>query len=487
MKIGRNQFLFTRRGDLLPKIDCEKTLIVEEYAFFLGRDCSYVQALKGNRKLVLLGYCVNTEILDESGQQMCNQLLSDLDEECTNVAELTQSWGGRWVAFAHIHDRWHIWNDACGLKQCFCYEEGSLTVASQARYISWLYALPEHPAALEYIEAAMKMDKEYCWPVDATRYQKVIRLLPNHLWKQGNCRATRMKNILPPIEGGSSASKSMALLSSTMQGAAAHKPLILTLTAGWDSRLVLAACRALKKEVRCLTLQYANMPDTHPDIRIARELAASMGVDHTVRRCAIEDRTFVAEYRAHSENSHDYWIQMAQETHLGGYGGALWVKGACNEILRNPNGVLYDWQVGPKILCKLFQLPQTKFSLKALNRWLESARPYCKKNSIRLLDLFYWEHRMGSWLAECLNEADIASDMFSPFNVRNYLSVGYQVPLKQRMAPRYEYFTHMLQESAPECAQVPINNNRYRSAKARAKLLLKNRLHLLYGILLKIR
>lgn len=485
MLIGKNQFLFTKTTVSDTQVLCNRTVRVGEYTFFLGEDCLCTHVCTEDRQLVLLGYCLHSLGPALTCHQMCLQLLSGLDPACANAAEQTLYWGGRWVAFAYIGGRWNIWGDACGLKQCFCRETETLTAATQARYISQLHSLAENPVASEYIRTAMEANPEYCWPTDTTLYPQVMRLLPNHIWRQGAGHATRMETILFQISTSSPAESAAQLLRGAVQAAANHKPLVLTLTAGWDSRLVLAACQNAGVEAQAVTLQYTHMLPTHPDITVASQLATKAAIPHHVLLCHSEDGEFAKNYMDHSENAHTYWMQMAQQTKLQGFAQYLWTKGACNEILRNPNGILRNRQISKKLLCKLFQLPQTEFVYAAISRWLVTARPYCEKNGISLLDLFYWEHRMGSWLAECLNEADVSSDMFSPFNVRAYLCVGAQVSCMDRIAPNYSFFADILQICAPSCMQPPINSGRYGNLRSRAKLLLKYRLHTAYGLLLR--
>jgi hypothetical protein len=172
---------------------------------------------------------------------------------------------------------------------------------------------------------------------------------------------------------------------------------------------------------------------------------------------------------------------MAQGIMENGYFNALWVKGSCNEILRNSSGILYNWQISADVLCKLFFIPRTSFAFDAVQQWLEGARPFCKENGYRLLDLFYWEHRMGSWLAECLNEADISGEMYSPFNLRAYMDLVNVVPVKERISPSYSWFNLLLKEGQMSIHGCHINGERGGSLIRKIKLLIKNHLHIIYG------
>ena len=108
---------------------------------------------------------------------------------------------------------------------------------------------------------------------------------------------------------------------------------------------------------------------------------------------------------------------------------------------------------------------------------------YTAETGYSVLDLFYWEHRLGSWLAECLNEADVVGETFTPFSVRAYFELIKDVPVSERISPDYHFFGEVLKASGMSL-DMPVNPHRYDSLSAKMKCLLKNKWHLLYGMIL---
>lgn len=49
-----------------------------------------------------------------------------------------------------------------------------------------------------------------------------------------------------------------------------------------------------------------------------------------------------------------------------------------------------------------------------------------------ILDLFYWEDRMGGWHSEVLNETDAAFDTLLPFNMRAIIDISLSFPVSER-------------------------------------------------------
>jgi len=95
------------------------------------------------------------------------------------------------------------------------------------------------------------------------------------------------------------------------------------------------------------------------------------------------------------------------------------------------------------------------FASVSFDKWLGGLE---RKTNIRLLDLFYWENRVGNWLTTCQAEFDTAwQDIFTPFNCRLLLMNMLSVPEKYRRPPDYLFYRKLIQSLWSEVLQAPIN------------------------------
>lgn len=488
MKITRNQFLLAPNSVIQSqKIDAAGSFSFGNYLVFIGEGCQCTMAQKPEKAAILLGYAVDAKTLVTDSRLLVESFLETLDENPENVLDSVKYWGGRWCLVFRTGGAVSVITDACGLKQVFYYtfiEKGNITIASQARYLAFVYCLLENPSAQSYIEKVQQIDKEYSWPLDGCLYERVKRLLPNHILIEGEKGPKRLP--IRRLRLNDSAAEMALLLKDQMKAVQSTGKSAVTLTAGWDSRLVLAASDKSDVNLKSVTLLYQGATEDNADIRVAREICEQVGLEHNVIRCKPLSPDFEEEYKQHSEAPHTYWIQMSQSIRDAGFGDYYWVKGSCNEILRKSTGVLYNWQVSGKVLCKLFQIHYDNYSDSIIGSWLKSARPFCEKHHLDLLDLFYWEHRCGSWLAECLNESDVASEMFTPFNCRAYIEAGLDVGNKYKVSPNYSLFKEILKQLSFDL-NIPINQGRYASLKSKVRCVIKNRLHLLYGLIIQLK
>lgn len=484
MRITKNQFLFAPES-VIPehKIACATSFALGEYKVYLGEDCHHVSVQSEERYALLVGYIIDAKGQDQE-ETLLRQFLEGIEDDSRNVASCVRYWGGRWSLIYKTSSGLNVITDTCGLKQVFYYsflEKGNLTIASQARYLAETYGLSYNKQAEKYIDSARQIDKEYSWPLDGCLYKRVKRLLPNHILSEGKKGIERMasnKRISkePTIE-------MTGLLRTQMYNLQTKRKCAVTVTAGWDSRLVLAAADKKDVKMKPVTLLYVGLDENNADVRVSRELCDRIRLNHQLIRCSTVRDEFEKACRQHCDEPHEYWLQMSQAIADAGLSDYFWVKGSCNEVLRASSGVLYGWQVSAKVLCKLFMIHYDDYSASIINDWLKGAVPFSKQYGINLLDLFYWEHRCGSWLAECLNESDIAGEMFAPFNCRAYIEAGLNVKYGDRVSPDYSLFREMLKQLSFDL-NIPINKGRYSSLKSKVQCMIKNKLHLLYGLTL---
>lgn len=479
MKIGRNQYLIVPQG-IEDKFQYNAKLEFGHNYVLLGEKCQTSIIKLANKEILLVGYAINGQNPQDTMDNMLKQLANKLDKDAKNLPDLTLYWGGRWVIFISIKNNLIAMTDCCGLKQLFYAEN---VFGSQSRYVAYATNKEKNTEATHYIQMAMTIDKEYSWPLDSTLYNEVKRLLPNHLYIRNHVERFKPSEQFSNMGQSERINAISILLKNIVKAATYHAKLAVTLTAGWDSRLVLASCNNVKENTNVLTLKYHHMPNNHIDIEISKQLCKKYGYEYKVLTCNSLNSEFVEDYRNHSENAHDYWIQMAQSIRDYKYENWLWTKGSCNEISRNSSGILYNWQINSRILSKLYGIYPCNYSKAIIEEWLKEAKCYASQTNYSVMDIFYWEHRLGSWLAECLNESDIAGETFTPFNVRAYFELIKYIAVEKRTSPNYLFFQEILKKMDMSL-DIPINPHRYDSITAKIKCLIKNKLHIIYGIIL---
>jgi hypothetical protein len=136
------------------------------------------------------------------------------------------------------------------------------------------------------------------------------------------------------------------------------------------------------------------------------------------------------------------------------------IKGNCSEICRCfyynkgnhppfiPVNQIIDLEGGWR------ELP---FACEAISEWYDKTKSVSEATGVDLLDLFYWEHRMGSWQAQSQLEQDIAQETYTPFNHRGLLEKMLSIPTSYRSAPHYDLYKKLCEALWPDVLNEPIN------------------------------
>jgi hypothetical protein len=354
-------------------------------------------------------------------------------------------------------------HDPCGLRRVF-FSERSCPVrfcASEAITAAKLFGLEKNPAAVKGFEQTdfVRKGAEYWWPGDSTQFQGVRSLLPNHYLDLRTREVARfgLNDPIGELSVADAAESGASHLSNLMRGAAVRFDLALALTAGWDSRTILAACRSVSVAPHCYTLRFGKIDDRSQDIAVPKQILANLKWDYQVIDCNSQPTpAFVSPYKANTDPAHDEACQLAF---------ALWKKfpkqkvtlsGHCSEIARNfyrlPNS-----EISPNELAMLTGMDPTDFVLEQFARWIEGARKACESSGISLFDLFYWEQRAGRWAANGQSQWDLVHERFTPFNYRPLLLTLLSTPAKYRKAPSYKLYRRMIRILSPSLLSYPIN------------------------------
>ena len=94
--------------------------------------------------------------------------------------------------------------------------------------------------------------------------------------------------------------------------------------------------------------------------------------------------------------------------------------------------------------------PRQPYVRRQLRAWLLSAVPFARRAGIDLLDLFYWEQRMGNWGALYPREQDIAIEECSPLSNRDLFLRVLGLPSHRRCGPHFAFFREWAAHMWPE-------------------------------------
>ena len=478
------QKLLYRRQFLLSAAFCERlsgwpSTRLGTHTLYIHTDCPWVRAddvadekIGGDamnaKSVIIVGYAIDPHHPESDTADIAREIvhLSTPGEVADRLYSLT----GRFVLLIREHGRLLIFHDAFGLKSVFyTRHEGQFYAASQPLLLGEVVPLKKSENYDQYFGSDyIRLKGGHYIPAGASLYERVEHLVPNHYLESPvgppdvpTDQRTAPDNTAEPVPKpddreqhdrqiryfpqNSPGNRSLkdgvraftAHLSRIMNAAAhRHKP-ALSLSAGLDSRIILAACRNITDSVMAYTLVNHKLTPESPDVRIPSKLVPRLGMEHIIIDCRNPMDPEVEEaYLTNTDIPHySHWGPSTSALRRYFPQDRLAVKGDGLEIAR---GYYYKYKPHPLIISHRQFIKMVRgwdgipFLDEVLAHWFDGVRGPAERTGYRLLDLFYWEHEMGGWMTRNHLEWDIAQEVFIPYNNRELLDIALSVNVRHR-------------------------------------------------------
>ena len=407
----------------------------------------------------LLGLAVET--LEDKLEPLAEIAQTPSDQ----VSKLYPSWSGRWLLIGQ--SQVHI--DASGLLGCFyCMTpDNQMWVSSSPTLLASLLS-SEKESSPAVDSRSLHYETGISWITPPrSRFMGIKRLLPSQVLdlKDGSIRP---RLLMPPIDPSLGFDKTLELVKSSLVTAlrrlpkeAEGSPLWLGLTAGFDSRLLLAIAR-------CAGIDFLPFTRISPRMSIADrllppKLAQVCGYKHVFLRNRKQERNLerkqlVAEHTAShvSDGDAEPFITGVRDGMEGiSFGGHGWAIASGFFKLRQLPNTVDDSQIGAEQIARLFGEPANSTAVAGLRDWLEWLLEHPQMH-LDWRDRFFLEQRQAGWLSSKEQLYDLTQlERFPILNAaRNYaLLLGLEE--SQRLGSLVQ--EELIRQLAPELLQYPFN------------------------------
>lgn len=429
-------------------------------------DLPVCQVKQEGKTITLLGYVLDPYNPQYDDLDILNVLLNklSLQENLKSIVQHTYNYGGRWIIIIDDGNEIILFTDACGYRQVFYTDPAycrDLWCASQPGTIAQVLGLRTDEEALKFVDLDKYKhwgNREYIFPGKSSLFKEIKRLLPNHYldFRTGSCRRYWPDGYLVSMSLEECVQRSSDMLKGLIKSAFKRFELALSISAGRDSRLILAACKDISDSLFIFTSIYWQLNEKSADIKIPSLLLSRLGLRHSIIKCPKEmDREFSEIYYRNVSAAHDVYGPIAQGMYDHYPQNKICMKGNAIPIVKCVDPKTSNRkEVDTDILAKLHRVERSPFSKKYYAEWLSDTKEIYNVN---VFDLFWWEVKEGSWQAMSQLEMDIAQEVFVPFNCRNLLVHMLSVEERHRRAPEYELHNRMMGNLWPDLLEVPIN------------------------------
>lgn len=466
----RNGFVVSGSVPTLPSISSWDSQPLGEIFVTVHPETRVRTASSRGRHLALIGTAFDPEVGVYDEGDVLGHLLGEVFNEEGFHAVLDRL-AGRFALLVHGEGRTEIFQDAMGSRSVFYSTSGPFIAASHAELVADSIGSKFADFFVPYITSKnyIQRDVKYL-PGLATPYDGVLQLTPNTKLIMPEQRVERFwprEDIEPELTEAEATSS----LVTHLRGLASYidknglRP-IVGLTAGTDSRGVFAGTKDQNPLIFTYVRSEKGDKTVSHDARVAAALAGAYGLDAQVwalvNRMSLNDsdddfshafRRATAYYRGPSSPWLRKLVEVGSDVDNGifirGFGGEVmrgFYQGFSKKIRKISVYQLadtYDVNAGSNVTRAFFSQMMEKVSFNA-----ESLHGYDPN------DMFYWEHRMGTWGSVSMAEADLAVPSIVAYNSRNLFKTFMRLPAEVRASR--EAFNLATLELAPALKDVGI-------------------------------
>jgi hypothetical protein len=428
--------------------------------------CAFAVVRDGRSWVALLGRVICLETWDDDVRSVAAGLLRAKARGREAMLDRIDGLSGRFTVFYSHGDETYVQSDAAALRSVFHgRRDGRTFAASHAHLVA--DQVGTAPSAFPDPQTIRKGHNAYGIPGRITQFARVFALTPNTELEFGTGEPRRFfpRDPLVPRTTSDAVDEVLPLLQRQLELLAERTPLVISLTAGLDSRTTLALSRSIKDRVDYFTYdsktgQGESGEAMRADVAAAQEMAEHLGFRHhrIQSRFRIPPEPLAGIMDRNSKRISAPGLYATHRLYDGGCRG-LHVRSNLYEIARSfyrAKRKQPDRLTPEHMAYLLTSRKTTPESFAAAFAEFSDAVEFDRAQELYdPLDLYYWEHRCGTWLAAHHTESDVVFDTFTIFNSRKIYKALLAVPLEDRISGAA--FIEMIRRAWPETLKFPVN------------------------------
>lgn len=427
-------------------------------------DLVFTEVRSKETRLILLG-----DIYDHRYPEKSN---ADILTECSTIPfpELLLRFArmaGRYVIIViHLDSIWMFSDMAAYRKIYFAYSNGSLVCSSNQHLLARIlgYQPSEDRDALTYYQSEQYKSYLFKDIGDRTHYDEVKQLLPNHYL---DLRTGEIRRFWPqplPVRGTFEIAEEAAdMIRGFLHAAANRYPLMIPVTSGTDSRVILAASRKITERV----FYYLNdSPQVRksPDARLPLKMLTRMGLEfHLLGIAAESDEQFRNIY----QENNPYAIIEFQEiifNYLIHYPDRLNIPGNTLPVIKATKQASSK-EINAHVLADIYGYTQFDLALSFYEDWLGKLGGICDRTGFDPFDLIFLEEWNCNWAARIQQDKDIGQEEFVVFNSAYLVSLMLTYDKTRRKTPYHGLHKDLIRILWPDLLDYPFNPSSTSSLK----------------------
>lgn len=455
----RNQYLITDQEIICPFLHNVYKLD-NGYSLYAHIDLLVTSVSGNGSRLILLGDILDWEFPEKSNQDIAEEILTP---DFQALLEKTSRYAGRFVIIHIQNGVIRLMHDATACRKIYYYSGASYYCASQPHLLARVAGISKttHTEKLKYYRSSAYKFLNNANIGDLTSYEPVFQVLPNHYLNLNDHSITRYwaKTIKCGITLNETADICARMLKGYMKSISLRYAIMLPVTAGKDSRTLLAATRDISGKVYYYINKENRMPVDSLDIVVPNKLINDLGLTfHIVDPYIKVDPDFSEVYFESNPDATEFYLPLIYNYYIN-FSDKVNLPGNFVASAYDMYGS-YVKKITPKILGLLNYVNKYNFAIDYYKRWLEGSWEFCRQYNINPLMLFYWEERLANWGTQVQIHKDIAQEDLIPYNSRQLIHYFFSIKPEYIDRPDFLFFKKIIGNLWCELLIAPTNPSR---------------------------
>jgi hypothetical protein len=416
---------------------------------------------KKDKELYLLG-----NLFDYKDKTTSNEYILDKLSDANSFQELIvncENYAGRFILIYKQGSSIKLFNDATASRKVYYYKEGDdFCCATQPHVIAKYFNVrrTRRKQVLEFYKSHEFYKHNQVGVMNNTIYDPIKLLQANHYIDLEHKEIKRFcpHRKLKTISLNEGLEKASSILKGLMKNIHHRNKIMMALTSGNDSRLLLSATRDIADDIFFYVYHLPRMQNgNHPDLVMHKKITASIGnkgyiVDYNTEI----NNDFKKIFFKNNEFPEEENLPIIYNFMFKKCSDKLNVSTCLNDVTRNYFNT-FRKKIDPELLAEVYGYNGVQHVIDEYRKWLNETRPLLEKLRYNTLDIFNQEERITNWGTYYVSDSDIAMDEVSPFTCRKLFEIILSVPAKYRDIHTNIFTRAMINKMWPEIGKFPYN------------------------------
>lgn len=427
-----------------------------KYTVYTDSKTPYVSACNESCECAIFGLAIN--VFTGENRDLAKEMVADCSD-IEDIVSLEKKLGGKYIIFYRKNEEYYIIADATCSIPIFYTTSGEFSSASNYRYLVDRYG---YFVDQEFQKIRDSGSISQAMPYDITQYREIKQLIPNHYLSVNIKRAVRFVNascIQSVIAVEEASNIVTPMIEKICDYYKSLFKIYCPITAGRDSRVVLAFLAGKDSSVQCYTIRHPEHHNNTQDIVIPKYLCSENNIPYEqIRDIKISEHLKKEIDALLGEKQYSFRsLQIARtiQEHYGDgaiiNGDIIGQVGKCS--LHRDIPLLF---ATPNYFrCKLHNY--SREAKKKLILWLEEIKK--SGEYVNPFDLFSVENRLGRWAGQTnLIYNSIGQNYLNIFNSRSIIYTWTATDRKERKKSCIHTF--LIKKKMPSLLDTPFQKDR---------------------------